>query len=237
MFKIYILSNGRVLKEVTKYILKHFGLIEEFHIPSEKLDKFLEALEDTYNANPYHNSLHAGKRYFVHLWVFIANRITPAEVTQATGWFVKSCGGLEAFSPCEILALILAAAAHDAGHTGLTNSFLQKTIIGIDEKFDKACVGEQHSLRTLLGILDDADSNILENTDVASVDEIHRHVESIIYATGKQDQTQSMYEVHTDSNLPKIWHSIYNTCKHLRRKLKCMVATSEFGLKRQREWP
>ena len=98
---------------------------------------------------------------------------------------MKCCGGLEAFSPQEILALILAAAAHDAGHTGLNNSFLRKTIIDIEQKFDKPCIGEQHSLRTLRALLDDGDCNILGNVDRESVGDIHSHLETIIYATGK----------------------------------------------------
>mmetsp|Transcript_14220 Transcript_14220/g.35987 ORF Transcript_14220/g.35987 Transcript_14220/m.35987 type:complete len:214 (-) Transcript_14220:784-1425(-) len=99
VFKVYSLSHGQPLKAVTQFLVEDFGLVASLNIPMGNLVAFLERLERTYYANSYHNNLHA------------------AEVTHACAWLVSKCHALDVvFEPHEILALLLAAAAHDAGN-------------------------------------------------------------------------------------------------------------------------
>ena len=71
--------------------------------PSETLIPWpaLQRLEAGYRSNPYHNGTHA------------------ADVVQALGALLLGEPGFrDALSALELLAMVLAAAAHDVGHPG-----------------------------------------------------------------------------------------------------------------------
>ncbi len=60
----------------------------------------LQAVEEAYNANPYHNSMHA------------------ADVTQSLGVMFLSESFTSQLTSLELLSMLLSALVHDVGHPG-----------------------------------------------------------------------------------------------------------------------
>jgi GAF domain-containing protein len=87
-------------------MLKEFGLIEIFSLPSEELDTFITTIKDNYLANQYHNFQHGVS--VMHL-VFMVLK---------TGEKARSL-----LDPIHLLSALLAGLCHDVGHRGMNNGF------------------------------------------------------------------------------------------------------------------
>ena len=84
-----------------------YSLVRIYKLNVQKLQKYLLAIESLYRAsNPYHNRLHA------------------AFVLQAAHYMMIAGFKQNYMSDMDTLALIIAAVAHDVGHTGVSNMFL-----------------------------------------------------------------------------------------------------------------
>jgi hypothetical protein len=88
--------------------LCRYDLIDSFNLDEEVVFAYLTEIESRYNTLPYHNSTHA------------------ADVTQTLNFFLTR-GGLCTAAQLDsqlMLACILGASVHDAGHLGVNNPFL-----------------------------------------------------------------------------------------------------------------
>ena len=102
--------NGIGLFKVVFGIFKYFELMERFKISNSMLFTFLYTLRETYNDTPYHNWIHA------------------VDVLQFYAYEIKRCALESTFSASELLAICVAALAHDAGHKGLDNRYNVSTM-------------------------------------------------------------------------------------------------------------
>jgi hypothetical protein len=96
------------LTAYTLWALRQSRLVKHFNFPEDKLVAFLATLEHRYADNPYHNRIHA------------------ADVTRSVHYMLTA-GMSKYFTEEQQLALYIAAAAHDAEHGGLSNTYLCST--------------------------------------------------------------------------------------------------------------
>lgn len=83
-----------------------YRFLEQLGIKEETLVQFLNAIENMYIDNPYHNKIHA------------------ADVTQTLHVLLHMGGShLASDDPMELFALLIAAVVHDVGHPGMNNSY------------------------------------------------------------------------------------------------------------------
>lgn len=109
MFFIARLTSDKPLQVCGKYFLTKYRLHEIFNISEAVFSNFFETLEAMYHSNPYHNSCHA------------------ADVLNSTVFLINQSDLRDATSDLELLALIVAALAHDVSHPGFTNRYLVNT--------------------------------------------------------------------------------------------------------------
>ena len=95
----------RPLSALACFLLHQQGVVDALALNVRKMEAFFRVVEDGYGNNPYHGRVHA-------LDVLQRVHAIMAPTRQA---------------PEMLLAVYTAAAAHDFGHTGLTNSYLVAT--------------------------------------------------------------------------------------------------------------
>lgn len=82
-------------------LIQRFGLIQSLNLNENTLINFIQNIEKSYLSNPYHNHVHA------------------ADVLQSLGVILITDNLFSKMTDLELLALLIAAAAHDVEHEGL----------------------------------------------------------------------------------------------------------------------
>ncbi len=115
-FALDAATNGHPLSTLMYFFMHRTGLIKQLAVPASKLARFCHHLEQLYTEMPYHNRVHA------------SDVMQTMHVLMTQGGLVGSgYMGTDAVGPVRHLACLLAAAAHDVDHAGLTNDFLINT--------------------------------------------------------------------------------------------------------------
>ena len=112
LFTLDAVSSGRPLVAIGLRAIENLGLYERLPINPLLCAKFFAAVEDGYGRYPdimYHNNLHG------------------ADVLHTTYALLQNPALAGVFSDLEVFAALLAAAAHDMGHPGVNNTFLNST--------------------------------------------------------------------------------------------------------------
>jgi cAMP-specific phosphodiesterase 4/high affinity cAMP-specific and IBMX-insensitive 3',5'-cyclic phosphodiesterase 8 len=101
-FDIFELSKSthKPLKVLFLAAVQDFDLIKKLQLDEDKLERLAEDLQDAYNSNNYHSATHA------------------ADMTQMTACIMHKDGLGAALTPLMLFGVLLAAAGHDAAHTG-----------------------------------------------------------------------------------------------------------------------
>lgn len=102
-------ATGKPISNVATYLFKSYHLHRTVPFRKAELSTLFSMLEEKYLPNPYHNSVHA------------------TDVTISLMYLAKSADLLEHSTDLEIAALITAGLAHDVGHPGVNNRFLQNS--------------------------------------------------------------------------------------------------------------
>ncbi|CAL6073497.1 Phosphodiesterase [Hexamita inflata] len=102
------LTNNNALLAVTYLTVKKLGLDVLIGINITNFFRFLVTLQQSYNPSLYHNSIHA------------------ADVTQMSYVMIKQELSSKYFGPKDFIAVVLACACHDLGHSGVDNPFIHK---------------------------------------------------------------------------------------------------------------
>lgn len=89
-------------------MFKRLGLLEQFSIPSEKLQGYIAEVERHYKRVPYHNFTHAFN--IVH-FVYIVLRTTKIR---------------DYLEDIDVLAIMMGALGHDIDHSALNNMYYSK---------------------------------------------------------------------------------------------------------------
>jgi hypothetical protein len=100
------LTKNTPLYSVGQFCMKRFHFDSTFKVPESISSNFFQSLESLYKPNPYHNSSHA------------------ADVVCSFLFFVQQSILSETILDFELFSVVLACAAHDVGHPGVTNRFL-----------------------------------------------------------------------------------------------------------------
>eukprot|EP01105_Mastigella_eilhardi_P015030 TRINITY_DN3415_c0_g1_i1.p1 TRINITY_DN3415_c0_g1~~TRINITY_DN3415_c0_g1_i1.p1 ORF type:complete len:1223 (-),score=292.70 TRINITY_DN3415_c0_g1_i1:1-3642(-) len=129
-----LLPDTSALVECGCYALSEDTCVSVLQQPGDKVRRFMEAVEDTYNHVPYHSSMHA------------------ADVLQAVYFFTH--GEARTFlTPMEMFALQLAAILHDANHMGTNNNFQIAVESELAMLYNDTSVMENHHLCVGLKLL------------------------------------------------------------------------------------
>lgn len=165
IFLVKELAPGRTLQVVSMALFDKWGLIERLRLPAEKLSSFLLCVEEHYNSNPYHNSIHA------------------ADVTQCLGSFIALDDWNQQLTDLELLALLLAAIVHDIGHPGVTNDFQVKTKSEAALLYNDISVNENGHCATAFQLLKKPENNIFINMKDEDFRFVRRTIVEIVLAT------------------------------------------------------
>lgn len=121
------------------------------NLDRKKLVVYIMAIEDGYNANPYHNRGHA------------------ADVVARSYAILKRLGmSNKVESKLRQLAMLLAAAAHDTQHPGFNNAFIVRNESPLSRKFNDQAVLENHSLHMSLELIRDPNMNFLKGSVIGN---------------------------------------------------------------------
>lgn len=181
-FTLDRLTGGRCLPVLSMYLFQEYGLISHFNLDAAKLWKLFSLIEDGYHSsNPYHNAVHA------------------ADVTQAMHCFLKQKKIYENLQPIEIMASIIAAAAHDLDHPGVNQPFLIATSNHLAKLYNNTSVLENHHWRSAVSCI--KESGLLDHM-VNVRDELEEKVRALIMATDitRQQEYLSLFKNHLDMN-------------------------------------
>ena len=116
-------------------VIEDHGLRAAFAVPEEVLLAYFSRLEARYRRVPYHNALHA------------------TDVLHALNYILSASGAAASLPRVELLAALLAAAAHDVGHGGVSNSFLTATRAPLALRYNDSSVLESFHASTALTLL------------------------------------------------------------------------------------
>eukprot|EP00802_Teleaulax_amphioxeia_P024826 Tamp_25577.p1 GENE.Tamp_25577~~Tamp_25577.p1 ORF type:complete len:302 (-),score=45.64 Tamp_25577:17-922(-) len=106
LFRFRQLAGEHVLSRIAFSCLSYLDLFQQLSLDVEKVRIFFAAVENGYNPCLYHNRTHA------------------ADVLQACFCLLVQGGLDKRLSADHLLAIVLAAAAHDLAHPGVNNAFL-----------------------------------------------------------------------------------------------------------------
>ncbi|GFH25584.1 PDEase domain-containing protein, partial [Haematococcus lacustris] len=145
-FRLDQLSSGHALSTLAFYLLQSTGLMKQHSIRGVKVARFLRAIEAGYQANAYHNAIHA------------------ADVLQTMHVVIQRSGMLPRYAdPLTHLACLLAAAVHDLEHVGLTNDFLNNSDHDLAIRYNDRSPMENHHLAACFSLLQQPHLNFLSH--------------------------------------------------------------------------
>lgn len=141
------LVAGQPLRWTMFGLWKKYHFFEHFNIDRSVFFNFADRLEKAYSKhrNTYHNSTHA------------------TDVLQTVHVMINHCGLYHWMSDLELMAMLFAAAIHDAEHTGTTNAFHVSIQSKLALLYNDHSVLENHHLYIANSLLDNENCNILSN--------------------------------------------------------------------------
>ena len=131
-------SASGVLAETALAAMDHLDIwVSVPQIDRETVSAFLRDVEGEYAAPDYHSAVHA------------------ADVVQAVAFMLADAGGglASRVEPRDAFLLLIAAAAHDVGHPGLSNAFLTATEDPAAVRWNDVSVNENGHLHACLRLL------------------------------------------------------------------------------------
>jgi hypothetical protein len=145
VFEVMKVSEGRGLYYTALYLFHKHNLIDKFGISVQKLLDFFDAVEKGYKNNPYHCAIHG------------------CDVMQTVHHFLTKGGFGHNLSQVDIMAAIVAAAAHDIGHPGVSNLFERLTESERALLYNDQSILENFHCAQTFKLLQDPLLNITEN--------------------------------------------------------------------------
>lgn len=135
MFHLEKVTGGHSLQVVGMKLFEENGLISEFGLDPFKLWNCFTLFESGYHGHPYHNSTHA------------------ADVTQAMHCYLQESKLKDTLRPLEVLAALVAAAAHDLDHPGVNQAYLIATNHHLSKLYQNSSVLENHHWRCCISVV------------------------------------------------------------------------------------
>ncbi|KAI8614026.1 hypothetical protein BC830DRAFT_417371 [Chytriomyces sp. MP71] len=148
-----------------EFIFEDLGLLTEFKIEVETLRKFLVAVRDCYNNNPFHNFKHC---FCVSQMMF--GIINATEVVQK-------------LKPIDKLILILSTIGHDLDHPGFSNTYQINAATDLAIIYNDISPLENHHAAVLFTLLSNDETNVLANVSDAVYRDARKNIIRCILAT------------------------------------------------------
>ena len=145
-FDIWFLykTARRDISLVAEYLFEQYSFGNYLRTSPDVFLNYFNALESSYNENPYHNSRHA------------------CDVTNSLIFFIENSNLVHHLSQIELLSAIIASLAHDVGHPGLTNRFLIYNRDPMAIRYnDISCLENMHAALTFK-LLADENNNFMK---------------------------------------------------------------------------
>jgi hypothetical protein len=176
IFQLRSCTQDHALVYAGHRIFQRHNFLVDFNIDKDTLISFFGQVEASYPHNPYHNRSH-GADVLQAVHTFIMN--SPHEVTSKLTSLQKFC-------------VLLAAAVHDIGHTGTTNSFLVSNKSQLALIYNDIHVLESFHCALAFHILSRDQFNILKNFSVEDCAYIRKTIVALILSTDLADHRQYM---------------------------------------------
>ncbi len=170
---------GAPLQVCTFAMLKSSTIMASLPIDEGRLVRFLRELERGYQDNPYHTSTHG------------------ADVMQTLMYFLGRGELALHMNPLEVLASLVAAAAHDVNHDGHNNNFHIVTTTQHALTHNNKAVLENHSARVVFELLARDECNFLARFDRRQFLIFRDHVIDLILGTDMSQHFAVMGQVKT----------------------------------------
>ncbi|KAJ3018314.1 UNVERIFIED_CONTAM: High affinity cAMP-specific and IBMX-insensitive 3',5'-cyclic phosphodiesterase 9A [Siphonaria sp. JEL0065] len=148
-----------------EFIFEDLGLISEFKIEVATLRKFLVAVRDSYNNNPFHN--------FKHCFC----------VSQMMFGILNTSKVIEKLKPIDKLVLLLSTIGHDLDHPGFSNTYQINAATDLAIIYNDISPLENHHAAVLFTLLSHPETNVLQNISDAVYREARKNIIRCILAT------------------------------------------------------
>ena len=164
------------------HYFKHFGLISHFDLDVKILLNLLQRMELSYRRNPYHCRDHGCDVAQGAMWLLSASGDDEGGEGIVNGGLYRrgSRGHFEGgggqrpthtdsralstlVEPSDVLALLVAALAHDMDHTGQNNAFHVATSSELAIVYNDKSVLENHHCASLFALMSDSSCDIFAN--------------------------------------------------------------------------
>ncbi|KAL6755993.1 hypothetical protein V8C86DRAFT_128130 [Haematococcus lacustris] len=181
-FALAAASQGHPLSALLYFLLHRSGLMTRFRLDPLMTARFARALEAGYQDQPYHNKIHA------------ADVLQTLHVVLTRGGLVPGYA-----DPLTLLACLLAGAAHDLQHSGLTNDFLVATEHPLALLYNDKSPAENHHLATLFSMLRCPELALLAHLPKQERDKMRKIIIELIMGTDMKQHftiTSSFANLH-----------------------------------------
>ncbi|KAJ9518779.1 hypothetical protein QJQ45_026059, partial [Haematococcus lacustris] len=181
-FALAAASQGHPLSALLYFLLHRSGLMTRFRLNPLMTARFARALEAGYQDQPYHNKIHA------------ADVLQTLHVVLTRGGLVPGYA-----DPLTLLACLLAGAAHDLQHSGLTNDFLVATEHPLALLYNDKSPAENHHLATLFSMLRCPELALLAHLPKQERDKMRKIIIELIMGTDMKQHftiTSSFANLH-----------------------------------------
>lgn len=155
-------------KEELRECLLHIfsGFLNEFSIDLVKMQRFILAVCENYQDNPFHNFFHA------------------FSVCQMMFTIMEKNNKFEAFLlPFENLALLISGLGHDLNHPGVTNVFMINSRHQLAVRYNDISVLENHHAATLIRFLELPGCDIFSSLSPADQTNMRKIIIPTVLAT------------------------------------------------------
>jgi len=136
--------RGHILVVFGSFLSAQFSWLSRYHLPKDKFNNFLLAIEKSYNDLPYHNKIHA------------------IDVTHTLMHLVRTSIFAKHLSELDQLACFVAAVVHDVGHTGQTNQYHINSLSQLAIRYNDRSVLENYHLSLAFQLLREPQNNFME---------------------------------------------------------------------------
>lgn len=161
------LIRGRPLAPVALTVLQNHDVLDGWRVDRATMERYLEAVEECYLANPYHNNVHA------------------ADVVQAVHCMLLMDLG-QHLTKEDKFCLVVAAAVHDVGHPGYTNDFHVRRRDEVAFLYNDVSCNENLHARIAFQVADSPERDIFRDLRGDDFPRVRRTIIQSILATDMQ---------------------------------------------------
>eukprot|EP00051_Salpingoeca_urceolata_P005821 m.77744 g.77744 ORF g.77744 m.77744 type:complete len:720 (+) comp14559_c0_seq1:332-2491(+) len=182
IFRLGDLSGGRPLTSLCLEMLSRQNLMHRLKLDKLVVARYLCVLEDNYCRHadvPYHTNDHA------------------ADVTHTTFALLMSSCMNDVFSDLEVFAAVIAAAAHDVAHFGLTNQFLVATDHPLAVLYNDQSVLENHHAATAFQLMAEPGLDLIAPLDPEDRSDVRKMIIAMIMSTDMAKHFQFLSDFRT----------------------------------------